>query len=116
MSSGLVTPAELNTAMLDKSAQVDEALDQYREANREWVNADRTARIARAQAYLVSKGKTVAEREAFVEIECDSETFEEHRLDSLRNGAKEALRARLAQLNALQSMASAIREEMRLAR
>ena len=115
-SVDVLSAFELNKLLVNKSAEVDEALKSYREANQEWVLADRTARIARAQAYLLSKGKTVAEREAFVEIECDQETFAEHRLDALRNGAKEALRARLSQLSAQQSMASALREELRFSR
>jgi hypothetical protein len=42
--------------------------------------------------------------------------FAEQMAEGLRDVAKEALRARLAQLSALQSMATTIREEMRLAR
>lgn len=116
MTQDVLTAAELNSMMIAKSREVDSALEAFRVANEEWVQADRVARRAEAQAYLLSKGKTVPERRALVELECEDELFDEHRLDALRNAAREALRARLAQLSALQSLASAAREEMRLAR
>jgi hypothetical protein len=115
MTTDVLTAAELNSRMIAISQQVDDALTEYREASERWVGADRTARIARAREYLKADGKTVAEREAQVEIRCDIETWEEHRLDALRNAAREALRARQAQLSAAQSLAAALREELKFA-
>ena len=112
----VMTAHEMSGLMVAKSRELDEALSEYRSVTRGWVEADRTMRIARAMAYLMADGKTVAEREAQVELSTDAETFSATLLDAKRNGAKEALRARHSQLSALQSTATALREELKLVR
>lgn len=111
-----LTAREMSGLMVAKSREVDDALSEYRKVTSGWVEADRTMRIARAKAYLATDGKTVAERQAEVELQTDAETFSATLLDAKRNGAKEALRARLSQLSALQSQATALREELKLVR
>lgn len=107
---------ELNTAMVEKSREVDLALDEYRRYNRQWAEAENVSRKKQAQAYAFVKGKTVPETRALIDLECDEELSQALLADVLRNSAKEALRARMSQLSALQSMASALREELRFGR
>jgi hypothetical protein len=111
----VLTAAELNSRMIAISQQVDDALTEYRTQTEQWVQADRASRLCKAQAFLTARGKTVAEKEALVEVACDQETFKAIRTDALRNAAREALRARQAQLSAAQSLAAALREELKFA-
>jgi len=101
--------------MLDKSREVDVALENYRDLNTAWVEADRASRVARNTALLTAEG-TVGERQAKAEQAADGPIYAEKMASALRDSAKEALRARLAQLSALQSLATTVREELRLAR
>jgi hypothetical protein len=114
--NAVLTAYDLNQQMMAKSREVDEALVEYRRAADQWATAEHTSKRSQAQAYLTAKAKTVGEREALVFIQCEAEILSASTFDALRNGAKEALRARLAQLSALQSQATALREEIRLAR
>ena len=112
----LLTPHSLQTAMLAKSAEVDEALDEFRTLNVAHVEADRAARVARNTALLTAEGANAQERLAKAEQAAESPIYAEKMASALKESSKEALRARLAQLNALQSLSSTVREEMRLAR
>jgi len=110
----LITPHELQRAMLAKSREVDEALEDYRTRNLAWVEADRASRVARNTALLSTEG-TVGERTAKAEQAADGPIYAERMAAALRDSAKEALRARLAQLSALQSLATTVRTEMQMA-
>lgn len=112
----LITPHELQSRMLEMSGQVDTALQDYRAAVKADVEADRQRRIATNTALLVAEGKSAPERKAKAEQASEEHIYAAELAGGLRDVAKEALRARLAQLSALQSMATTIREEMRLAR
>jgi hypothetical protein len=59
---------------------------------------------------------TVGDIEAALYLMCSDAKFEELRTGALEHGADRALRAYMAQLSALQSQATALREELRLAR
>ena len=112
----LLTPQALQTAMLAKSGEVDAAIEEYRQAIAAHVEADRQKRIALNTALLSVDGKSAPERRAKAEQASEEHLYAEAMADARREVAKEALRARLAQLSAVQSMATTIREEMRLAR
>jgi hypothetical protein len=114
--SDVLTAYDLNTQMVAKSHEVDDALTEYRDATELWVEADRVSRRARAQAFVTAKGKTVAQNEALVDIATESETYEAEKWKALREVMRESLRAKLSQLSALQSQAGALKEELRLAR
>jgi hypothetical protein len=112
----LLTPHELQARLLEMSGQVDTALTEYRRAVKAHVEADRQRRIAVNTALLSVEGKSAPERRAKAEQASEEHIYAEELADGYRDVAKEALRARLAQLSALQSMATTIREEMRLSR
>lgn len=112
----LLTPAQLQEAMLAKSREVDTAISEYRQMIMAHVEADRQKRIAMNTALLAADGATAGERKAKAEQASEEHIYAEAHAAARREVAKEALRARLAQLSAVQSMATTIREEMRLAR
>jgi len=112
----LLTPHDLQRALLAKSAEIDEALDEFRIACLAWPDADRAARIARNTALLTAEGKSADIRMAKAEQAAEEPIYAEKMKGALKESAKSALNARLAQLNALQSLSSTVREEMRLAR
>lgn len=112
----LLTPHELQQAMLAKSGEVDQALDNYGDRIEKHVEADRQKRIALNTALLTADGKSAPERRAKAEQAAEDHIYAEAKAGAFREFAKAALGARLAQLSALQSMATTIREEMRLAR
>lgn len=116
MTEQLLTPQQLQQAMLEKSGEVDTALTEYRQAVERHVHADARRRIAFNTSLLAVEGKSAPERKAKAEQATEEHIFAEEMAEGLRDSAKEALRAKLAQLSAYQSMATTIREEMRLAR
>lgn len=107
---------ELNSALIEKSHQLDIDLDAYRVFNLRWADAENASRKAQAQAYAFNKGKTVSEKQALVNIECDEEISAALLLESQRTVASKALDVHGKQLSALQSVASALREELKMAR
>ena len=98
------------------SALIDAGVEALRTASREEADAEHDYRLAKARAWVTVVGELAKEREAFV----DAETAEARRLRDLaagkREAARQALRAREAQLSALQSLLAASRSEMNLAR
>ena len=116
MTDRVLSAFELNQLMLQRSRDWDTALAQYAEASELWGQAHNLARKRQAQAFAFCKGKTVNETRALVDIECDEELSAEVRLEILRNSASKALEAAKGQMSALQSMSSALREEIRMAR
>lgn len=98
------------------SALIDAGVEALRTAAQEEANAEHDYRLAKARAWVTVAGELAKEREAFV----DAETADARRLRDLsagkREAARQALRAREAQLSALQSLLSASRTEMNLAR
>lgn len=112
----LLTPHALQQAMLAKSTEVDAALDNYREAVKRHVEADKSRRVSFNTSLLVIDEGTAQERKAKAEQAASELIYAEEMAEGLRDVCKEVVRAKLAQLSALQSMASTIKEEMRLAR
>jgi hypothetical protein len=113
--SDVLTAHELYGQMVAKSAEVDQAVAEYRKQALNYATKKHESERDQAIAYPTTKG-TVDERKAAVYRLVNVSILEELRADALRNGADRALKAAMAQLSALQSMASALREEIRLAR
>ncbi len=116
MTADVLTAYEVNRQMTAKSREIDQALDEYRHNTDLWVVASSNLRKHRAIQYTKVPGKNQAEREAAMSTEIEDFIYEEERLKAAREVGKEFIRARTAQLSALQSGASALREELRLAR
>jgi hypothetical protein len=117
MSDDILTAFELNKQMVAKSEEIDTALLRYRDVTREWVEASRQLRQNTAIQYAKGvAGKNQAEREAAMNSEIEEFVFAEERLKAEREIGKEYIRAKTAQLSALQSQAGALREELRLVR
>jgi hypothetical protein len=120
--SEVLTTARLNRMLLDKSAEVDAALEEYRAALADFATKDRDARKARAFVLIQTRDRypkaTVAVIEAYVDTDEDIRPVLDAAAQALarKEIAKAALQARMAQLSVAQSMASTAREEMRLAR
>lgn len=113
----VLTAFELNKMLIEKMDEVESALSELRFAGARWVEADRDAKMARAQAYARGvTGKNQAEREAAVYAVTMEQDHEERMAKVRYEIGREALRAKLGQLSALQSNAAALREELRLAR
>lgn len=112
----LLTPHDLQQAMLAKSAEVDQALESYRQALLAWPGADRAARISMNTAMLTADGKSSDLRKAQAEQAAEEHLHRANLASAQRDISKSALNARLAQLSAFQSLATTVREEMRLAR
>jgi hypothetical protein len=110
-----LTIAQLNRRLLDAADGVGEALRELREANASWVELERDYRHAKAIARAHAKAQLVADREDEVYLMVEREWVEAKAADVRRETAKEALRATMAVLNGLQSVASAHREEAKLA-
>jgi hypothetical protein len=119
--SDVLTAYELYTQMVAKSAEIDQALTEYK--SQALAHADAEVQAERAQALArpgvkkeLGPKATVGDIKAAVFLLCGDQILNELRTDALRNGSDRALKAYLAQLSALQSLASALREEIRLNR
>lgn len=110
-----LTLPQLNARMIAAADAVYAALDEYRSRNAAWVGAEVEYRTARAHARPEIVGKDAAAREDALFLVTRKEWFQAEMAKALRDTAKEALRACQAVLSGLQSVASAHREEARLA-
>lgn len=107
-----VTPAQLNEWLLSLSKEVSHALTECGAAAETAAEADRVYKQAWSEAYLSADG-AVRSRE----VMADAETLDERHAAKAAEGrsrtADLAVRARMAQLNALQSVAASVRQEHR---
>jgi hypothetical protein len=110
-----LTAFELNSQLVAKSVEVDQAVAEYKLQARVYADAKHASEMDQAVAYPSTKG-TVRERETAVYRLCGDSILLELRAEALRNSADRALKAHMAQLSALQSMAAALRQELALAR
>ena len=110
-----LTLGQLNHRLLEAADAVDAALVEYRICNSQWVEAEMAHREARARVRPELTGKLAADREDELFLRTKHEWFNAEMKKALRDTAKEALRATMAILNGLQSVASAHRDEARLA-
>jgi hypothetical protein len=110
-----LTIAQLNGRMLAAADAIGVALEEEREANSAWVEAERDYLHAKAIARAHAKAKLVADREDEVYLMVEREWVAAKSAAMRRETAKDALRATMAILNGLQSVARAHGEEARLA-
>jgi hypothetical protein len=116
-----VTDIYSNRAMVDRmiaaSHALDEAQAELETCVRRRANAEAEYRKAKANAnaYLATSG-TVGEREAQVDKTIADERYAAHLAEGLAQSALEAVRNRRTQLSVLQTVAGAIKEEMRFER
>ena len=114
--SDVLTAHELASRMIALSAGIDQAVAEYKTRAEGYAKAKTQSEFAQATAYPQLDKRTVDEKRALVTIAAGKDMFAELQADALRNSADRALKAKLAQLSALQSLAAALREELRLAR
>ena len=110
-----MTPAELNDWMLGLSREIRGALEAHAEANIQAAEADRVYKREWAKAFLRADG-TVKDRECKADLDCDELRYQRRLAEDSQRTADLAIRARMAQLSAFQSIASGIREEAKFGR
>lgn len=111
----VVSLPDLARAIMERSAWLDRALDELREASGRAADAGKTYREEKAKAYVRCRG-TIPEREANVD-QLTSDLWHEAKLaEDLRAAQLEAVRCGRSQLSALQSIANAVKAEMEFAR
>lgn len=110
-----MTPAEAGAEMRRLSDLLDSGLRMLREQAKEYAEAEDAYRMAAATVYLTTEG-TVAERKARTDLATSKERQRAHLADGMRSAATEAVRARRAQISALQSLLNAHRAEAEFAR
>ena len=98
------------------SRQLDAGLDVLRSTVQECAEAERQYRKARSLCWLEAKGRTAAEREAWVDSETADLRFERDVQEGLKRAAIESVRARAQQISLLQSMLGAHRSEANFVR
>jgi hypothetical protein len=108
--SEAVTVSGLNADMVRIAGLIDNALDTLRDNTREFAVAEDAYRMAHAKAYLSADGPA-HQRKALADLATSAERQAAHLADGMRQAALEAVRARRAQLSALQSIAAAHRAE-----
>jgi hypothetical protein len=122
-----VTPAELTAEAFRLSGLIDQGVTALREQSKALATAERNYRRSKAEAWVRCpndphdrKGGdrewTAARREAWVDAECADLRYERDLAEGMRQAALEAVRARRAQLSALQSILAAERAEAEFAR
>ena len=113
-----MSTATWNRELLDASHRLDDALTELDGRTREWAEADRAWRRARAESYARQKGfpGTVPEKEAVVEMETADGRYEAQLAEGLKVSALEAVRSRRTQLSAIQTLVSLSKAEAELAR
>lgn len=121
-----VLPADLVVELLRLSDALGEVTDEYAAAAYEYGEADSGYRKAKAISYLTAttddkqrprkEQRTVAAISATVDIECENERLTERLAKARKEATKEKMESTRIQINALQSVANALREEMRLSR
>ena len=109
----MITTSELFVEFKMRSQQVDDALAYLRKAVTEWADAEEVYRREKAKSYLAHKARTrqVADAKSLAEIDCSKLMHACHIADGMKQAALENVRARRAQLSALQSIAAMNREE-----
>jgi hypothetical protein len=107
--------ATLSQQMLAAKRDLEAAQAEHVRCVHDAAEKDRTARIAKASAYLSASG-TVQERQAHADQATADVVYAAKLSDGLERSALEAIRNRRQILSALQSLAAAQREEAHLAR
>lgn len=98
------------------SRLLDEALSYAKGKAKEYADAERDYRKAKAVAWQSAPAGTVPEREAWVQGECADARHKRDTADGLRQLGLEAIRSRRQQLSSWQTWANAERAEAEFAR
>lgn len=98
------------------SSLIDRGVDALRSSAAELAQAENEYRKARAAAWVAAEGSLAREIEANVDALTADLRMGRDLAEGQRQAALEALRSRRTQLSALQSILSASRSEMELAR
>jgi hypothetical protein len=106
---------EINLRLIFSADAVRDALEEYRTANSEWVEAERDYRHARAVKSARLKSKLAKDREDELFLLTEDEWLRAEQAKVLRDSSKEALRATQTILSGVQSVAAAHRAEAQLA-
>lgn len=111
----MTNPGELARETWRLTRLIDDALEHLRDVTTAYSVAEHAYRQARASAWMRTHG-TISDREAQVELRCGELRHERDTAENLKAAALESLRARRAQLSALQSLMGAARAEAEFAR
>lgn len=106
---------EMTEEMLRLSRLIDDGVAMLVRSAREYATAEDEYRLARATAFLAAGG-SVGERNATADQKTSKERRAAHLAEGMKQAALEAIRARRAQLSALQSLLASHRAEAEFAR
>ena len=98
------------------SELIDQGIRELVRQAREHAFAEADYRKAYAMAFLGAAAKTVRERELMADAQTDEDRRKAYLSRGMENAAKEAVRARRAQLSAFQSLMNAHRAEAEFVR
>lgn len=105
----------INNELTRHSESLAMAVSQYDDACRDFAEKRTDYELARARALLRSTLKTAGAREAEATIACETVMRESRIAEGLRDALKERIRSLQSILNATQTRASFLKQEMRLA-
>lgn len=112
-----MTPAEMQVEMIRLSGLINSGIDSMREGAERAARAEMEYRKGRAQAWVSTDSNLLAaHRLAEVDARTAELRYERDLAEDMRVTAREAVRARRAQLSALQSLMSAHRAEAEFTR
>jgi hypothetical protein len=117
----VLTAYELHGDMIAASNHVSDCVTEYQTQAKAWAQAEFDSEKAQAVTRPSVKKElgpkaTVDDIRAAVLLRCADLILAELMADALKNSADRALKAALANLSALQSMAAALRSELQMAR
>ena len=106
---------KINQELASLSKKLAIASNEYSDACKKAAGARSDYDLAKAKATLKSSLKTASDRQAEATILCEAEMREARINEALRDATKERLRALESVLNATQTRAGFLRDEMKLA-
>jgi hypothetical protein len=120
-----ILPIDLVTELVRLSHSLGDVTDEYAEAAYDFGEADSNYRKQKAVSYTTittderqrpkKEQRTVAAISALVDIECETERLAQRLTKARKEALKEKIESTRVQINALQSVSNALREEMKLA-
>lgn len=112
-----LTPADHTAELLRLSGLLDKALAYLSAKAAEWAKAEDALRRAEAVQYAIGAQELSSEaaRERFVKNNTLDEAAAVDSAEAMKNAATLAVKARIAQLSAGQSVGNVLKEEMRMA-
>jgi len=119
-----MSTTELNARLLEASSNLQALVDAQPQLVHTEVEANKLAKLAEATTLttlladdrLNGVKRTVPEYTALVDKACLDERYKADLAEGLRKSNELAIRAAMSKLSAMQSVASALREEMRFSR